>query len=242
MKKIIAIIILSLMTCFAFAQTINFNDLTPVDNTLKFLGIPVDGRRSDMITALKMKGFKYNPNTGMLVGEFNGRQSNISIVENNNKVFRVAVFDATPIDEGQLKIRYNNLITQFENSKGKYYSITPNERIPETEDISYEIIVHKKQYQATFFYNPIYNNETAKQKIYNESIEECKKIIEEQEDENKYYPNEDDFQQLVLTRTALKIVGLSNSSVWFTIMEQYGRYRIVIFYDNLNNQANGEDL
>ena len=178
----------------------------------------------------------------MLVGEFNGRQSNISIVENNNKVFRVAVFDATPIDEGQLKIRYNNLITQFENSKGKYYSITPNERIPETEDISYEIIVHKKQYQATFFYNPIYNNETAKQKIYNESIEECKKIIEEQEDENKYYPNEDDFQQLVLTRTALKIVGLSNSSVWFTIMEQYGRYRIVIFYDNLNNQANGEDL
>lgn len=34
----------------------------------------------------------------------------------------------------------------------------------------------------------------------------------------------------------------SKKLVWFIIFEKYGRYRIGIYYENLYNQANGEDL
>lgn len=34
----------------------------------------------------------------------------------------------------------------------------------------------------------------------------------------------------------------SKRAVWFTIMEFYGEYYIGIYYDNVYNQANGEDL
>lgn len=31
-------------------------------------------------------------------------------------------------------------------------------------------------------------------------------------------------------------------SVWFMIKEEYGKYYILLYYDNGYNQANGEDL
>ena len=31
-------------------------------------------------------------------------------------------------------------------------------------------------------------------------------------------------------------------SVWFMIHEQYGRYKIIMYYDNEYNHSNGEDL
>ena len=33
-----------------------------------------------------------------------------------------------------------------------------------------------------------------------------------------------------------------NRQVWFMIDERYGEYRILMYYDNKLNQANGEDL
>ena len=39
-----------------------------------------------------------------------------------------------------------------------------------------------------------------------------------------------------------EIEQLSNKVVWFTIGEKYGKYVIVMYYDNYKNQANGEDL
>ena len=33
-----------------------------------------------------------------------------------------------------------------------------------------------------------------------------------------------------------------NRQVWFMIDERYGEYRILMYYDNCYNQANGEDL
>ena len=36
---------------------------------------------------------------------------------------------------------------------------------------------------------------------------------------------------------------ISNKIVWFTIVEEfYGSYKIIMYYDNGYNQANGEDL
>ena len=36
--------------------------------------------------------------------------------------------------------------------------------------------------------------------------------------------------------------SLADGSVWFMIHNNYGRYRIGLYYDNLHNQAHGEDL
>ena len=166
MKKLLSFVIGILIMCSTvFGQS---------ESTLKFLGIPVDGSKSEMIRALKAKGFEYNSESDFLIGDFNGKESEIGIVENHGKVYRVVVFDANTCDAGQIKIRFNNLIHQFENSDSKYFYIFPNNPIPEDEDIHYEILVNKKQYIAEFKYNPLYGNDELKDRLINETVEESK--------------------------------------------------------------------
>ena len=62
--------------------------------------------------------------------------------------------------------------------------------LKESEDISYQMTVNKKRYDAYFTF-------------VDESI---------------------------------------NGYVWYTIAEQFGRYKIVMFYENNDNAANGDDL
>ena len=35
---------------------------------------------------------------------------------------------------------------------------------------------------------------------------------------------------------------MSKKSVWFMIDESYGKYGIIMYYDNKYNESNGEDL
>ena len=238
MKRLLSFIIGILIMCSTvFGQS---------EGTLKFLGIPVDGSKSEMVTALKSKGFRYDSNSDFLVGDFNGRESHIGIVENHGKVYRVVVFDANTYDAGEIRIRFNNLIHQFENSNGKYYYIVQNEMIPEDEDISYEINVHDKQYSATFIYNPLYGNDELRDKVINE----VKLSLEEIKDEKttvgitygEFYSDKDLYNQLILSTVRMAAIQMSNGSVWFKIFEYYGKYYIGIYYDNLINKPNGEDL
>lgn len=125
------------------------NDVT------QFLGIPIDGTKSEMIYKLKSKGFTVDKDyNDILNGEFNGRNVNIHFGTNNNKVYRIMVSDVSLSDEASIKIRFNNLIRQFHNSK-KYRSLSDsvlNEYIiPDKEDIGYEILVNKKRYSASFY-------------------------------------------------------------------------------------------
>ena len=234
MKRLLSFIIGILIMCSTvFGQS---------EGTLKFLGIPVDGSKSEMVAALKDKGFRYDSNSDFLIGDFNGRESHIGIVENHGKVYRVVVFDANTSDEGQIKIRFNNLIHQFENSNGKYYYIDQNEMIPEDEDISYEINVHDKQYSATFIYNPLYGNDKLRDKLINEVVEENKLLLEKKGiTPEEFYSDKDNYIQ-VFSSIVDKIFQMSKGSVWFQIFEYYGKYYIGIYYDNLINKPNGEDL
>ena len=240
MKRLLSFVIGLLIMCFTvFGQS---------ESTLKFLGIPVDGSKSEMVATLKSKGFRYDSNSDFLIGDFNGRESHIGIVENHSKVYRVVVFDANTCDAGQIKIRFNNLIHQFENSNGKYYYTVPNNPIPEDEDISYEISVNNKQYSAEFIYNPLYGNDELRDRLINEVIEELG--LEKIKDEKtaggitygEFYSDKDKYNQLISSLVGLKIIQMSNSSVWFTICNHYGEYFIGIYYDNLINKPNGEDL
>ena len=241
MKKLLSFIIGILIMCFTvFGQS---------ESTLKFLGIPVDGSKSEIVEALKSKGFEYDSESDFLIGDFNGKKSEIGIVENHGKVYRVVVFDANTCDEGQIKIRFNNLIHQFENND-KYFYIFPNDPIPEDEDIHYEILVHKKQYIAEFRYNPLYGNDELRNRLINEAVEESKLFLEEKKDEKnidgitfgEFYSDKDNYDKLISFHLGLKVIQISNGSVWFKIFEHYGKYYIGLYYDNLLNAPNGEDL
>lgn len=138
MKKILSVAFLLMLSVALHAQK----------EVTKFLGIPVDGSKSSMIQKLKNKGFVYDPSADYLKGEFNGQRVNVYVVTNNNRVCRIMVCDKNTCDEGQIKIRYNTLCRQFANNQ-KYVPLDAEE-LSEREDISYEMTVHKKKYQAGY--------------------------------------------------------------------------------------------
>lgn len=143
MKKLLSIVVLLIWTVASYAQ----QDVT------KFLGIPVDGTKSAMIQKLKAKGFTYNQTSDYLEGEFNGSNVIITIGTNNNKVYRVMVMDANDSSEGNIKIRFNNLVHQFNNNQ-KYKPLSSDFILSEKEDISYEMLVHNKRYEADYVQLP----------------------------------------------------------------------------------------
>ena len=157
-------------------------------NTIKFLGIPVDGTKREMISKLEAKGYEYDSYGDYLTGEFNGQDVKIIIQTINNRVWRIAVADDSDTDETNIKIRFNKLYDQFSNN-GKYICVDGN-KLSEDDDISYEMSVNNKRFSATFMLKDTF------------------------------------------------VIG----GVWYMIHESYGRYSIAIYYENADNDANGDDL
>ena len=145
MKKALLSLVLCCISIVGMAQT----DVT------KFLGIPVDGNKSDMMRKLKSKGFTQSPyDKGVLTGKFNGMDVNVHIATNNDKVCRIMVCDANTMDEASIRIRFNVLCEQFKNNS-KYYSLSEEDpKLKEDENISYEMTVNKKRYEAIFYQRP----------------------------------------------------------------------------------------
>lgn len=202
----------------------------------KFLGFPVDGSKSEMIKNLKSKGFKLSQlhGTDVLNGRFNGNDVNIYISTENGKVSRLMVCDENYVSETDIKIRFNRLCSQF-NKNGKYLSLH-DYMIPNDEDISYEMAVNKKRYEALFYQLP--DGETIDQ-LHDRLLKEF---------QNKYTPEQlesptDEIRNEVLASAfELMMNSLKNKPVWFMITEYYGKFYITMFYDNEYNCANGEDL
>ena len=229
MRKIFSIIVLLVASVTLFAQS----DVT------KFLGIPVDGFKPDMIRKLKEKGFvsiEYDKNI-ILEGEFNGVDVNVFVVTNNNKVYRIMVCDAKTISETDIRIRFNNLCRQFANNS-KYttpiLASVDDYIISEDEDISYEMAVKNKRYEAIFYQKP---DPIAQQKDF----ENYKKTISDAYTEEEL--NDSILVDKIAKEAALYVMeAISKKSVWFMISEFSGKYYITMFYDNEYNRANGEDL
>ena len=64
------------------------------------------------------------------------------------------VCDVNTQDEGDIRIRFNRLCGQFENNS-RYISLADDQTIPQGEDISYEMAVHSKKYDALFYQAPL---------------------------------------------------------------------------------------
>lgn len=180
MKRFLITFLFVLTTIVSIAQD---------NNTIKFLGIPVDGTKKEMISKLQERGYIYDAVSDALFGEFNGTDAVVFVQTVNNRVWRIAIVDGDMnSDEANIKIRYNRLFEQLSNN-GKY-EVAYGNTLGEKDDISYEMSAHNKRYEAGFIFKdkPIHGY------------------------------------------------------VWYMIKEEYGKYGIIMFYENLDNAANGDDL
>lgn len=142
MKKIFALFLSTFLFASLFAQ----------QSVTTFLGIPVDGTKLSMRQKLIKKGFRYVPSRDCLEGEFNGRDVELHIVTNRDKVYRIAVFDKDYSDETDIRIRFNILYRQFMNNEK--YILNPMSEVgelSEDEDIFNNINVENKRYSRSFY-------------------------------------------------------------------------------------------
>ena len=237
MKKIIGLVLM-LVTMTAAAQ----KDVT------KFLGIPVDGYKTEMKKQLIAKGFTYDSENNAFLGEFNGRDVNVFIGTNNNKVWRIMVCDANMSNETDIKIRFNKLCDQFTRNK-KYMPVNFGEKdftISESEDISYEMLVNKKRYEAAFYQlpDPEMMDLLMKQDTFKKRINDALLLEYTQEQiDNPTEKQAEDMKRISskeISRITYDI--MVKKTVWFMINDNYGKYYISIFYDNEYNHSDGEDL
>lgn len=227
MRRVLSIAILLVISVSLFAQ--KQKDIT------KFMGIPIDGFKPEMIQKLKEKGFvSSTSDKNILEGEFNGTQVNVHVATNNNKVCRIMLCDAHQMDETDIRIRFNKLCQQFKNNS-KYTSLD-DYTIPESEDISYEMGVNNKRYEAIFYQNPVITDSLA---MANDIKEIILQKYSEKDLEN---PTEDIKTEITKMTLSYAMDLMSKKPVWFMISEFYGKYYITMFYDNEYNRANGEEL
>ena len=231
---------------FALLMLLTLSMKAQNDGVIKFLGIPVDGTKSEMISKLTQKGFIYDSENDFLDGVFNGGQVHIYVHSNNNKVDRIMVASQNQFNESEIITQYNNLLYDFVNNDKYVPSLSYEvEYINTRENISYEMTVNHKSYDAAFIqvsnkseivssikeildnYESVYNY------LKSESSEEAFAFLDE---ENR--SKEDKAKCLAY----LFNIPSLNNMVWFNINEFYGKYYITIYYDNLSNRPNGEDL
>ena len=152
MRKFLTLLAMIAISASVFAQK----------EVTQFMGIPVDGSPTEMIKKLKAKGFKTDEDfmqaiklggvdwdgPEWLIGRFNGEKVRVSLHVEQNKVWRIYLSDKDNRDETQIKIRFNTLVRQFENNDKYVYFY--EQTIADDEDISYQMTVNKKQYEAVF--------------------------------------------------------------------------------------------
>lgn len=153
MRKFLTLLAMIAISASVFAQK----------EVTKFMGIPVDGSPTEMIKKLKAKGFTTDEDfmravklglidwdgPDVLIGHFNGTKVRVYIVVEKNKVCRICLEDKYNSDEAQIKMRFNTLVRQFEKND-KYVPLFDEQTIADDEDISYQMTMNNKQYDAYF--------------------------------------------------------------------------------------------
>ncbi|SKC49245.1 hypothetical protein SAMN06298214_0911 [Bacteroidales bacterium WCE2004] len=256
MRKLFNIIVLFLLVISAYGQN---------SGALKFLGIPIDGSKAQFVAALKAKGFYYSSVSEGYKGQFNGNIVDVYVHTNHDLVDRIYV--AFPDkSEGNIKIEFNRLLAQFKKSD-KYVDFSFNEPIPDAEDVSYEITVHDKRYQAVFQY---YDSNRGYEEITEKAVARLAGLVpddilvklndliiggvdrsdEEQSTlslqvaaELQRIYGQDEMKAYEIIMAFLDgMKSAADGDVWFMIIENGAEYHIGLYYDNLHNMAHGEDL
>ena len=218
---------------FFFVILVFFTLCLNAKKVTQFMGIPIDGTKYDMGQKLQQKGFVYNSYNDYFTGEFNGRDVNVYIVTNHDIVWRIFVYDKYGTEsETNIKNRFNILCRQFENNPKYYkYPFEKDQQIADDEDISYEIRVNDKQYQASFY------------QISSDELDAVKQDCMQDRNINDTTITEEQSSEIISDCSWHAFSDVRpNYLVWFTIFRENGEYTIGIYYDNVYNEPNGEDL
>lgn len=205
----------------------------------KFLGIPIDGTKEEMIRKIQAKGFEYHNEYGreFLSGEFNGANVHIYVATNSNKVYRIMVAEQKLCSEGEIRIRFNNLMQQFQDNP-KYVSFRIGQTfIPRDEDISYEMSVKSKLYDANY----VQKTHEADTTLLQQDMLDISAHIDQYLPASLVAETEPELLAKYCFAQAY-IKQFEKNMVWFRISEFNGQYYLTLYYDNLYNKANGEDL
>ena len=126
------------------------------------------------------------------------------------------------------------------DSNNKKYISVPGQdyKIPENEDILYEMTVNNKRYEADYFQMNVAEIDTLtlQEEVLKKVLSKyTAEQLEKMSNEERTSIGENFAFDYIIDK-------MEKLSVWFMIKEEYGKYYILLYYDNGYNQANGEDL
>jgi len=107
--------------------------------------------------------------------------------------------------------------------------------IPDNEDISYEMKVNGKSYQAVFFQWPTEIGDSIIQALSDITLRILSGELSNLSEEERLKEIEKVYME--------KLLALSSSKrVWVTILEKDYEYVIAMYYENVYNLSEGKDL
>lgn len=114
--------------------------------------------------------------------------------------------------------------------------------IPESEDISYEMLVNNKRYEAAYFQaiDPEMVDTLALQNRVREVLlrKYNQEVLDNPTDEQRK-----EIASIIENEQAdIALDLVEKKIVWFMIGERFGQYYIIMYYDNEYNHSDGEDL
>ena len=205
--------------------------LVDTDETaLKFVGIPIDGTKEQMIQALASNGFKHDSYHDYLEGMFNGESVKLQISTNHGIVDRIKVIYPYCSETNDTRVKYNTLLSRF-NRNAKYVCVYPRAEVPANEGIYWKLSDNTKYYDAVYFY--LHPEVNAKQWVEDFKAEYQKRYNKPLEGLS-YEETEE-----AIFCLPMKVSAAVSGVVWFTMVDT--NY-ININYINFKNRPRGEDL
>lgn len=218
------------------------------DGVIKFLGIPVDGTKEEMISRLKQKGFVFN-NEIMFQGEFNGSKIYGGIEAYHDRVYQIRFFyDNEGFDKSVVINKFNSLVLQYDTNE-KYMSNINLDKVIRNidsylidtyEDLAYEL-KRGKVYMAQYYYT-VDKDPSDTTGYFQYKKEQYRKfsnsiMLLKEEDRDKFLHD-------ITSPEVFYMHRLEQDMVRFYITEGigYGKFNIMIEYFNRRNAPNGEDL
>lgn len=201
---------------------------------IRFLGIPVDGPKSEMIEKIKAKGFTYHITEDYFTGYYYGYPVYVFVQLENRVVNRIIVYDIPQCNQKEIKKRFNELCTKFDRDK-RYRSLSDSiVKIRQNEDILKEMRLHQKQYRGLYAQGRTTRADSL-------AIQEAlRKTDSPVSIETKYKTESLRESRRRIHVKAMKRVtpicdGVNKSVVWFAISEKFKKFGMILVYDNLNN-------
>lgn len=209
------------------------HNLYAADGVTQFLGIPVDGPKSEMIQKLKAMGYEYVEGEDFFTGYYFGNPVYLFIQTNNDKVSRIILYDINQRTEEEIKYRFNALYDKFATSD-RYVRLGKKDVIlTEKDKLAYEMKQHNRIHKAVFRQiketDPDLNMSMATAPAVGVRQIELDKLKFDYKERRR--------------RMHARAIGYVNrhnqesfpSQVWFVISERFGKFGMVMLYDNVPN-------